>query len=133
MLTHLTLLLACQLAGEALVAATALPVPGPVLGMVLLFVGLLVRGGVPAGLQGLANGLLGNLSLLFVPAGVGVMLHLGLIADQAVALASALVASAALTVAVTALAMAGLNRLLDHGGPPPDPPQHPPQHPESGP
>jgi holin-like protein len=116
MLGFLTLLLACQLAGEFLVLATGLPLPGPVVGMVLLFVGLIVRGGVPAGLQTVAGELLRHLSLLFVPAGVGVMLHLRLIAEEWAAISVALVASTVITVGVTAGTMVLLSRLTGRGG-----------------
>ncbi|MEO1318722.1 MAG: CidA/LrgA family protein, partial [Pseudomonadota bacterium] len=44
MLFHLTIIFGCQLAGETLVRLFALPLPGPVLGMALLFAGLLVFG-----------------------------------------------------------------------------------------
>ena len=73
MIFHLTVILGCQLAGELIAAAAGLPLPGPVLGMVILFAGLMFRG-LPRGLATVADALLGNLSLLFVPAGVGVML-----------------------------------------------------------
>ena len=81
-LAFLTLILALQLAGEILHLALGVPVPGPVIGMGLLFVGLLVKGGVPRSLETTAFGILENLSLLFVPAGVGVMLYLPLLADE---------------------------------------------------
>ncbi|MBL8838865.1 MAG: CidA/LrgA family protein [Alphaproteobacteria bacterium] len=110
MLGFLTLLLVCQLAGEVLVRLAGAPVPGPVVGMALLFAGLAVRGGVPAGLQTLAGGLLQHLSLLFVPAGVGVILHLRLIADEWPAITAALLISTVATIAVTALVMRALSR-----------------------
>ena len=113
MLFFLTLILACQLAGEVFVVATGLPVPGPVVGMVLLFAGLLVNGGLPDGLAQVADTLLNNLSLLFVPAGVGVMLHVGLIGRDLLPIAVALVASTLVTIGVTAGMMAWLRR----GGP----------------
>ncbi len=112
MIESLTLLLVCQLAGEVLVGLTGLPVPGPVLGMVLLFVGLLARGGVPKPLQTTAGTLLAHFSLLFVPAGVGIMLHIGRLQDAWLAIGVALVASTALAVAATAIAMLGLERLF---------------------
>ncbi len=65
MLAYLTLIFVCQLAGELVAVATGWPVPGPVIGMMLLFVGLAVRGSLPASLGGVADGLLGSLSLLF--------------------------------------------------------------------
>jgi len=110
-LGFVTLLLVCQLVGETLARLLALGLPGPVIGMVILFAGLLVRGGVPDGLQTAASGLLNHLSLLFVPAGVGVVTHLSLVADEWLALTSALVVSAVATIAVTALVMVGLSRL----------------------
>jgi len=111
MLESLTLLLACQLVGEVVVAYFAIPVPGPVLGMVLLFVGLCLRKGVPAPLQQTATGLLSHLSLLFVPAGTGVLLHVALIREALVPIGVSLVASTLIAVAVTALAMTAFERL----------------------
>lgn len=78
MIGAITALLVCQLAGELLSRGLHLPVPGPVLGMILLLIGLLARdreGQPPAALDEVANALLGNLGLLFVPAGVGVVLY----------------------------------------------------------
>ena len=77
-----TILLACQLAGEVIARLLGLPVPGPVLGMVILFVALVIRGHVPDDVGVVTGGLLQNLSLLFVPAGVGVMLHAGLLVQN---------------------------------------------------
>ncbi len=74
MLQGLTIIFACQLAGELLVRAVGLPVPGPVLGMVILLAGV-VLGGVPESLRKVANGLLTHLPLFFVPAGVGLVTH----------------------------------------------------------
>jgi holin-like protein len=104
MLGFLTLLLSCQLAGELAVAATGLPIPGPVCGMALLFIGLLVFG-LPEELAKLGETLLSNLSLLFVPAGVGVMLHARLMAQDWLPIAAALIISTLATVIVTALVM----------------------------
>ncbi|MBK0400038.1 CidA/LrgA family protein [Limibaculum sp. M0105] len=109
MIFYLTLILSCQLAGEVIVKAVGLPLPGPVLGMVILFCGLMLRG-LPAGLSRVGDALLGNLSLLFVPAGVGVMLHAGLLGREWLPLAVALVLSTLITVAVTGLVMARLSR-----------------------
>jgi holin-like protein len=105
MLEYLTLIFCCQLAGELVVAATGLPIPGPVIGMALLFVGLVVWGALPSGLAAIADMLLGNLSLLFVPAGVGVMLHLSLLSRDLLPISVALIASTSLTIAVTAALM----------------------------
>ncbi len=110
-----TILLACQLAGEVVTRLLGLPVPGPVLGMVILFAALAIRGHVPDDVGAVSGGLLQNLSLLFVPAGVGVMLHAGVLADNWLVLSVALVASAVLTIAVTGLAMAWMKRVTSAG------------------
>ena len=72
MIPALSLLFLCQLAGEVVVRALGLPFPGPVLGMGLLFAGLLVRGRSDPALDAVADTILRHLSLLFVPAAVGV-------------------------------------------------------------
>lgn len=110
-LGFVTVLLVCQLIGETLTRLLGLELPGPVVGMVILFCGLLIRGGVPDGLQQTANGFLQNLSLLFVPAGVGVVTHLSLVTDQWVPITAGLVVSAIATVAATALVMVWMTRL----------------------
>ncbi len=85
--------------------AVEIPVPGPVIGMLLLFAGLMVRGSIPEPLAQTSNGLLKQLSLLFVPAGVGVMTHLSLLGKQWLPLTASLVISTLLTIAVTGLLM----------------------------
>lgn len=111
MLNFLTLILICQLAGELIAKALGLPVPGPVIGMVILFVFMSLRGGIPEGLATTADALLKHLSLLFVPAGVGVMLHFRLLGKDWLAVGAALIASTVLTIAVTALMMNWLGRV----------------------
>ena len=102
MIPAITALLTCQLVGEILARALALPVPGPVHGMVLLFVVLLLRGReAPAPLGTTADGLLDNLGLLFVPAGVGVVLHLPLLARDWAPLSLAVLAGTLAAIAVT--------------------------------
>jgi holin-like protein len=113
MLSYLTVIFACQLLGELLVSATSLPVPGPVCGMAILFAGLLVRGSIPPDLASVGSALLDNLTLLFIPAGVGVMLHAPLIGRDWLAISVSLVVSTALTIAVTALVMTWLTRPSD--------------------
>lgn len=114
MIGAFTGLLLCQLVGEILARALRLPLPGPVLGLLLLFGLLAWRGqtgrAVPAALDDVANGLLRNLSLLFIPAAVGVVQYLGLLRQLAVPIALAVVVSTALALAVTALTFAWLSR-----------------------
>ena len=106
------LLLLCQLAGESIVRALAVPVPGPVLGATFMFAFLAIRGRVPDNLGNASHDLLANFSLLFVPAGTGIILHAARLEAEAVALITALIGSTALTIAVVALVFVGVDRLL---------------------
>jgi holin-like protein len=115
-LDAITILLVYQLLGEVIALVFKLPIPGPVIGFAALFLTLVVRGAVSDSLRETANGLLGHLSLLFVPAGVGVMVHLGRLRDEWLPIVVALVLSTAITIAVTALVMQGLMRLKRRRG-----------------
>jgi holin-like protein len=113
MLRVLTLLLVCQLAGEILARLSGLPLPGPVVGMVLLFLLLLRQGKVDGETERVTGGLLEHLSLLFVPAGVGVVLHLDLIAAEWAAIVAALFVSTFAAILVAAFAMRRLAKPED--------------------
>ncbi len=110
LLAGITWLLVFQCAGEALVRVLGLPVPGPVLGMALLFGALRLRPRIPESVGVAADGLARHLSLLFVPAGVGVMLYLSRLADEWLPIVAALVISTILAIAAAALAFARLSR-----------------------
>ena len=116
MLGGFAALLVCQLAGEALARLTGLPVPGPVLGLVVLLVWLALPLPKPGDIAPAANGLLKNLALLFVPAGVGVVQHLDRLAAGGWRLGVVLVASTVLAMIVTALTFAGAARLVGRAG-----------------
>jgi holin-like protein len=96
--------------GELVTRFFGLPLPGPVAGMALLFALLVIRGSVPETVGALGDALLKNLSLLFVPAGVGVMAHLGLLGQDLLPIAVALIGSTVATIAVTGLLMSWLAR-----------------------
>ena len=105
MLASLTTLLVLQLLGEVIARGLDLPVPGPVLGMLLLFLWLVLRSGPDQELQTTSNVLLQHLSLLFVPAGTGIMVHLHRVADEWLPLLLSLLISTVATLVVTALVM----------------------------
>ena len=110
MIQGLSWLLLFQLAGEGLVLLLDWPLPGPVAGMALLFLALLWRGGPGRRLTQAASQLLLHLSLLFVPAGTGVVLYGALLAREGVPLMFALVGSTLLAMAVAALLLRALLR-----------------------
>lgn len=111
MIGSLAVLLAFQLVGEVAVQLSGVPVPGPVVGMVLLFIALHWRESLPDALRTTAETLLSHLSLLFIPAGVGIIQHGARLADEWLALLAAMVLSTLITVAVTALVMQWVIRL----------------------
>ena len=110
LIRYLALILGCQLIGETITVAADIPVPGPVIGMVILFAGLLIVRRLPDGLERAGGGLLRHLALLFVPAGVGVMLHIPRLADEWWPVLLAIVPGTLITIAVTALIMQWLGR-----------------------
>ncbi len=82
--------------------------PGPVLGMLLLCLGLLmpwVQRWLAESVGQAAHVLLTHLSLLFVPVGVGVVVHLGLLSAYGLKLFLVLVLSTWLGLAATALVL----------------------------
>ncbi|MEI7431680.1 MAG: CidA/LrgA family protein [Betaproteobacteria bacterium] len=110
MINTLSLFLIYQLAGELLVRALGFPIPGPVVGMALLFVTLLAKGHAGEELKTNTASLLQHLSLLFVPAAAGIMLHLQRVANEWLPLSVALVVSTFAGMAVTALVLKAMTR-----------------------
>lgn len=124
MLASLGLILLCQLIGEAVVRGLGLPLPGPVLGLLLLLMLLLARDRFAwlsfgplrnAGVETASKGLLAHLSLLFVPAGVGVVKKLDLLASHGVAIVLVLALSVVVTLVATVLTFRLVSRLLKLG------------------
>jgi holin-like protein len=111
MIYAITLLFLCQLVGEIVVRVLGVAFPGPVLGMAMLFAGLLALGRSNPTLDAVADAILRNLSLLFVPAAVGVMQQAGLIAANWLAISAALVVSTVLTLVVTVYTFGAVARL----------------------
>ncbi|WP_332745739.1 CidA/LrgA family protein [Hydrogenophaga sp.] len=112
MIPALATLLVFQLLGEALVLATGAPMPGPVVGLALLLLTLVLRPSALGAIKPTAQTLLQHLSLLFVPAGVGVMLHLQRLGNEALAIGVALVVSTLVGLASAALTMTWLMKRL---------------------
>jgi putative effector of murein hydrolase LrgA (UPF0299 family) len=124
MIASLSLILLCQLAGEVFVRGFSLPMPGPVVGLMLLLLLLLARdrfavlargplqGG---GVENASRGLLAHLSLLFVPAGVGVVQKLDLVAEHGIAVVAVLLVSVVVTLVATVATFLVASRLLARG------------------
>lgn len=121
MIASLTLILLAQLLGEVFARSAGLPVPGPVLGMALMlgFLVLRDRPGLHLArilpkplsdgtLETTARGLLANLSLMFVPAGAGIVGCLDVVQAQGLRLAVVVVVSTAAALVATVLVFLGV-------------------------
>lgn len=95
-------LLVLQWVGEVLVQALGLPLPGALVGALLLLVGLLLLGRLPKALEQTSAALLQNLMLLFIPIVAGVMLHFERIASEWLPFLASGIGGAVLTLLVTA-------------------------------
>lgn len=112
MLAALTLIIALQVLGTLVVELLVLPIPGPVLGM-LLFLALLPRLGANwPDLEQVTRFFLANLSLLFVPAAVGIVRHLDLVSPILLQLLAVLLISLIAGLVVTAWVFATMARRL---------------------
>jgi len=106
--------------GEVIVQFGGWPIPGPVIGLLLLFCALTMRGTLAEPLRDTANGILQHLSLLFVPAGVGVMVHFSRVSGEWLPILAATVVSTALAMGVSALVMQWMMRGREAQGGPQD-------------
>ncbi len=124
MVAALLLLIACELIGELARAALNLPVPGPVIGMLLLAAVLSLRKdkpdapAIPAALGRTAETLIGHMGLLFVPAGAGIITEAGLLRAEWLPIVAGLIGSTVLSLAVTGLVMHWSARLRRKYRPP---------------
>jgi holin-like protein len=113
MLVTFSVLLVFQCIGEGIAYALPLPVPGPVIGMMLLFCALVLRPALRDTIQATGDELLRHLSLLFVPAGVGIFAAAATVQGQWAAIIAAVVLSTLVTLAVTALVMRAVSPAAD--------------------
>jgi holin-like protein len=103
MISTLAIILGFQLVGEVVSQALSLPLPGPVLGLLLLVAACLIRPGLAERIRPTTLGLLQHMSLFFVPAGVGIVAHWGLLKAHGIGLAVAVAGSTILAIAAGAV------------------------------
>lgn len=102
MIEALLILLFFQLLGEGTVALLNLFIPGPVLGMVYFFLGLLIYPPLKGKVENLSRFMNAHLALFFVPAGVGVIEYFDLFGQYGWSMIITLFVSTTITLAVTA-------------------------------
>lgn len=124
MLQGLFFLLLLQLVGESVARGFALPVPGPVIGIMLLVAALMLRDRLFGGeedrvssVETAADGMLRHLGLLFVPAGVGIAQSWRALDGVLLPVAAALVGSTIVTMIVTVAVFRLVARRLEKGAP----------------
>jgi holin-like protein len=119
--TSFAILVGCQLIGEVLRRGLHLPLPGAVIGMLLLALVLVVGGsdrGVvvadqSAQLSRTANALIANMGLLFVPTGVGVIAEVGVLRQNWLPILVGLLVSTVLGLVVTGIVMHWVCRAVE--------------------
>lgn len=115
MLEGIAILILLQLAGEAIAGVLHLPIPGPVIGLGLLAGFAMLRGATPQRIEEAGDALLKHLSLLFVPAGVGLIAFGERLLNEGARLILVLIASTAITMIATALIFRALTRKSPEG------------------
>ena len=118
MIRGLTILLIFQSLGEMSAHVLNGAIPGPVVGLLLLLMFLVIRGGVPASISTAADGLLAHLSIFFIPAAVGVMLYVSTLASTGAAWAFAIALSTGASITVTALVLRAMSPRIDEADTP---------------
>jgi holin-like protein len=117
------ILIGLQLVGEVLRQTLQLSLPGPLIGMFLLTVVLVLRGSagtlgeraISPSLQKATNGLIANMGLLFVPAGVGIIAEFSVLRRAWLPILVGLLVSTVLGLAVTGLVMHHVSRIAGVG------------------
>jgi holin-like protein len=112
MLHTLGLLLGCQLVGEFVARGLGLPIPGPVLGLAILLAALALRRPLASALRPMTEVILAHLSLMFVPAGVGVIGNLDVLSSDWAKLLVVLTLSTVLSMLVTVATFIAMKRLM---------------------
>jgi len=115
MLAAFAVLLLFQCLGEAVVFVLHLPLPGPVAGMLLLMVALVALPKLQAIVESAANTLLSHLSLLFVPAGVGIVVAAASGSGHWLSIVASVAVSTVLALAVTGLILRGIGDEAERG------------------
>lgn len=99
----IAMLLLMQVLGEAIARLTGVPLPGSLIGMLLMLIALIAYGKVPSGLRDTSQHMLKHLMLLFIPAVAGVMQYFGPLREEWIPFLLSCVLGVALTIAVTAI------------------------------
>ncbi len=112
MLSAISLILAFQVIGELISRFTGIPVPVPVIGMMLMLFAFFLKDDLIDRIRPTAGTLLSNLSLLFVPAGVGIIQYGDLFIEEGLGIAAVLVLSTLIAMLVTYYTIIFVEKLI---------------------
>lgn len=108
MILALLAIITCQLIGDAVIIVTGLPIPGSVVGIIILFTFFVINGGIPKNIARVADVFLDNLILFFIPVTAAFIGYYQFIADNLLAILTAIFISSILTFAATGWTMTWL-------------------------
>lgn len=123
MLVAIFIIFILQLTGEALQKYFDLAIPGPVVGLMLMLCTLMIAKSkmhpsvisLRTNIINTSEQLLSYLSLLFVPIGVGVIMHLQLLEAQLLRILVVIVVGTICTMIFTSAVFAKINKAKDNG------------------
>ena len=123
MLVAIFIIFVLQLTGEALQKYFDLAIPGPVVGLMLMLCTLMIAKSkmhpsvisLRTNIINTSEQLLSYLSLLFVPIGVGVIMHLQLLEAQLLRIIVVIVVGTICTMIFTSAVFAKINKAKDNG------------------
>ncbi|MCO6017522.1 CidA/LrgA family protein [Carnobacterium divergens] len=110
---QLLYILSFSFLGEVLSKVFTLPIPGSVIGMLLLFLALQFKVLKVKDVETVGGFLLGNLSILFLPAGVGIMVYFPVIKDTWWLLLIISLLTTAFTIGFVGLIVQGVKRKFE--------------------
>lgn len=103
-------LAACQIAGNLISHYLHLPIPGTVIGLLIMLAALALLRRVPSALRAVADFLLKHLNLFYIPAAIGIMAHVALVRQDFLPILAALFGSTFLSLIIGVLVFQWVQR-----------------------
>ena len=113
MLKQICIIFLIYLIGVFISKSLELPIPGSIIGMVILLV-LLLSGAIKLeSIDKVSDFILDNLALFFIPSGVGIITIYSSIQNQIIQIALLCVGTTAIVMSVTALTVKFIRKIVD--------------------
>lgn len=111
---QLLLILCIYLIGEFIAQGLSIPIPGNIVGMILLFILLLTKVIKLEMIEMVANFFLDHLSFFFIPAGVGLMVSFGQIKSNAIAIILICIISTIIIMVTTGMVVQFVSNIIEN-------------------